>query len=390
MEIPKVVSGRLVTKRGVHLHPFGYHGMWMERHAYWTELLVSMGMSWVVLITEGDSVLEEIGGTTPLEVLLDAGIVPIIRDKQKFPRYFENMRTVERTVEVYGRYGLRPFWILYNEPFDEREWVNDVPRYEEAWDIIAVRWMSGANLVAQRGAYVGFPDGPCFAENPFERIKGARWLWDEGWAFYAGHHYGKGRPLDYPYDAVSQQGKLLTEERYRAALDDYADDPAWRDLPLEVVNEARRRLVDPGKTAIEDDTCWRGWEKVAHWSQETLGYVVPMAMTEGGWVPRDRAGSGPDIDVRWPQTTPRMVATKTLVMFEAGSPFFALCPWLLADDDMGGWGWPFDAWHGWAYEDRYGRMKPVIQALQVEVSATPAGRLQAAQDRLTEALVCLG
>jgi hypothetical protein len=190
----------------------------MERHAYWTDLLVSMGISWVVIITEGDSVLERIGGITPVEALLDAGIIPLIRDKQHFPRHFENMATVERTVEVYARYGLRPFWILYNEPFDEREWVNAVPRRDnDAWAIIADRWMSGASILARLGAYAGFPDGPCFSDNPFERIRDARWLWDEGWAFYTGHHYGKGRPLDYPYDAVSQHGELLTDEAYREA-----------------------------------------------------------------------------------------------------------------------------------------------------------------------------
>ena len=391
MKIPETVSGRPVTRRGVHLHPFGYHGQWMERHAYWTDLLVSMGMSWVVIITEGDSVLEKIGGITPVEVLLDAGIIPLIRDKQHFPRHFENMATVERTVEVYARYGLRPFWILYNEPFDEREWVNAVPKDDDAWAIIADRWMSGASILARLGAYAGFPDGPCFSDNPFERTRDARWLWDEGWAFYAGHHYGKGRPLDYPYDVVSQHGELLTDEAYRRALDDYAGDPAWRDLPLEAINGARARLVHPGKTAIEDDTCWRGWEKVLHWSRETLGYEVPMALTEGGWVPRDRAGSGPDSDIRWPQTTPRMVARKTLEMFEAESPFFSICPWLLADDDMGGSGWPFDVWHGWAYEERYGRQKPVIQTLQGNLPDDDTGPdLPVVGDKLRSARGLLG
>ena len=129
---------------------------------------------------------------------------------------------------------------------------------------------------------------------------------------------------------------------------------------------------------------------MAHWSQETLGYVVPMAMTEGGWVPRDRAGSGPDVDVRWPQTTPRMVAKKTLAMFEAESPFFALCPWLLAGDDMGGHGWPFDVWHGWAYEDKYGRQKPVVRALQGTADVPSAAhKVKAARGKLDEALALL-
>lgn len=337
----------------------------MANHAYWTDLLVSMGISWVVIITEGDSVLEDFGGMTPLSVLLDAGIIPIIRDKQLLPRTFTNTDTLARTVELYACYGLRPFWQLYNEPFDSREWVNGaVPAYEDAWNIIAARWMESAAIVARAGGLPGFPDGPCYAENPFRRIMAAKWLWDEGHAWYGGHHYGKGRPVNYPYDAVTRQGEPLTEAGYRAALDDYADDPAWYDLPLEVINARRAELANPNLTALVDDTCWRGWEKIVHWSLTSLGYIVPIAMTEGGWVPRDGAGSGSDIDYRWPYTTPRMVATKTVQMFDTPSPLFAICPWLLADEDMGGGGWPFDAWHGWAYSEMYGRQKPVIQALQ--------------------------
>ena len=101
-----------------------------------------------------------------------------------------------------------------------------------------------------------------------------------------------------------------------------------------------------------------------HWSRETFGFEVQIGMTEGGWVPRDRAGSGSQIDIRWPYTTPNMVAEKTLAMYKDESPLFAICPWLLADEDMGGSGWPFDAWHGWAYSDKYGRWKPVIRMLQ--------------------------
>lgn len=179
----------------------------------------------------------------------------------------------------------------------------------------------------------------------------------------------------------------LTEAEYRAALDDFADDPAWRDLPLETINEARARLARPGVTAIDDDTCWRGWEKIAFWARQTLGYVPPMAMTEGGWVPRDRAGSGPDTDIRWPHTTPRMVARRTLEMFNTESPMFALCPWLLGDDSMvsGGYvGWPYDSWTGWAYADRYGFEKPVIDMLANYPPSMDSQLLQAA-DRLRRA-----
>jgi hypothetical protein len=227
-------------------------------------------------------------------------------------------------------------------------------------------WSQAANFIASNGGYVGFPDGPCYSFNPFESIKAydCQWIFDEGKGFYAGHHYGKNRPRDYPYDPVTRYGAQLTEEAYRRLLDDYADDRTWREEPIELLNQRRTELPSRDLTAIEDDTCWRGWEKVANWSLESFGYVVPMAMTEGGWVPRDRPGTGPNTDIRMPHTTPKMVAKKTLLMYDTPSPFFALCPWLLADEDMGGIGWPFDAWHGWAYSERYGRQKPVIGMLQ--------------------------
>jgi hypothetical protein len=59
-----------------------------------------------------------------------------------------------------------------------------------------------------------------------------------------------------------------------------------------------------------------------------------------------------------------MVAKKSLQMYDTPSPFFAICPWLVATSDMGGTGWFDDAWHGGAFSDKYGREKPVIHILQ--------------------------
>lgn len=366
LDLPTEVSGRPITNRGVHLQPFGFHGRWLERASYWTDLLVSMGMSWVVLLTDGDSVRQEYQrGISPLKALLDAGIIPIIREQRQFPLPFTEHETFRWTVDLYGDYGLKPFWIVRNEPFDDREWTRGSPP-ENAWDIIMEVWAQAAQFIASSGGYIGFPDGPGYSVNPFESIKAydCQWIFDQGLGFYTGHHYGKNRPRDYPYDAVTRYGAQLTEEAYDRLLDDYADDRRWREEPLDLLNQRRSELQSPTRTSIEDDTCWRGWEKIAHWSLETFGYVVPMAMTEGGWVPRDRPGTGPDTDIRMPHTTPNMVAKKTVQMYDTPSPFFAVCSWLLADEDMGGSGWPFDAWHGWAYRDKYGTKKPVITTLQ--------------------------
>ncbi len=365
LDIPEKVSGRWVTNRGVHLQPFGFHGDWLNNAAYWVNLLVRMDMSWVVLITDGDAVRQTYHGLNPLKVLLDAGIIPIIREQRMFPYPFAEQNTVLWTVDLYGQYGLKPFWIIRNEPFDDREWVNrTVP--DNAWDIIMNVWAQGAQFIAANGGLVGFPDGPCYDFNPFDSIKAydCQWIFDAGLGYYTGHQYGKNRPRDYPYDAVTRYGAQLTEEAYRRQLDDFADDGNWYLEPRELLNQRRTELQSAGLTSIHDDTCWRGWEKIVHWSLASFDYVVPMAMTEGGWTPRDRAGTGPNTDIRMPMTTPRMVAKKTLQMYDTPSPYFAICPWLLADQDMGGSGWPFDAWHGWAYREQYGAKKPVIRLLE--------------------------
>lgn len=349
-------------KRGVHLVPFGFHDSWMERRDYWTRLLADMGMEWCVVLSESDNL--RISGAA--EALLEAGVAPIVRFSYQFPGPWTHAEEVGRLADIYARHDAPLVVQFANEPFDAREWRDGrVPPYDQAWAIIALRWNEAARQIAERGGYPGFPDGPCYGENPFLRIGDPDYLWASGKAVYLAHNYGKGRPVDYPYDDASQFGTPLTWEQYRADLDDYADDPQWNEGPavLAMMNEQREAWAKPGLTALDDDTCWLGWQKTLKWSREAFGFEVPMAMTEGGWVPRDRAGSNP-VDIRWPYTTPKMVAKKTLQMYEHDSPFFAVCPWLLADEDMGGSGWPFDAWVGWAYSDKYGREKPVVTALK--------------------------
>ena len=140
-----------------------------------------------------------------------------------------------------GQYGLKPFWIVRNEPFDDREWVNEkIP--PNGWEIVMKTWAQGAQFIADNGGYVGFPDGPCYPLNPFESMKayGLQWIFDEGKGYYTGHHYGKNRPRDYPYDPVTRYGAQLTEEAYRRLLDDYADDRTWWEEPMDLINQRRR------------------------------------------------------------------------------------------------------------------------------------------------------
>ena len=389
--IPEQVSGRAVSNRGVHLLPSGHHRYWCgnrERRDEVLGLLASMHMSWVVILTDGDSAVQEFDGKAPVEWLLDAGVIPIVRDYAILPRKFNNMATVEKLAAIYQRYDVPLLFKLWNEPQDRREWQGDPPDW---WPKFIERWNDAAPLVLAHGGYPGFPDGPGYdfrEAHPFRDTDAQ--LWHDGLAWYGVHAYGKGRPLDYPRDEVSLYGVELTQDVRDDALDDYADDPAWTDPPLDEVNAQRKAWAGEGKTILDDDTCWRAWEKVDYYARLTLGHPVPMAVVEGGWVPRDRAGTGENTDYRWPHTTPRMVAKKTLAAYQSDAPLFAICPWLLASAYMGKPDWEFDSWWGWAYRDRYGDEKPVIQVLRDNppVSAEPSARLKvrAARGLLGEAL----
>jgi hypothetical protein len=288
--------------------------------------------------------------------------------------------------EIAQKYNVPVIFKLWNEPRDDREWVSGVAP-DDWWEIFVDRWNDAAPKVLNEGGYPGFPDGPEYnftTQHPFRSTDES--LWKEGKAWFGCHPYGKGRPLNYPYDSTSQEGTPLTEQERDEALDDFAEDPAWTDPPLPMVNAQRLAWMKPGKTILDDATCWWSWKKVQYYARQTLATDIPMAVVEGGFVPRDRAGTGDNTDYRWPHTTPHMVARKTLAMFQEDTPLFAICPWLLADEDLGHGGWPFDAWHGWAYSDLYGRRKPVIQTLIDNPPATPPGGCEPPAEEIRKAM----
>jgi len=360
MIIPDTLHGRPITDRGVHLGPFGFFP-WADEVETWRDLLVLMGISWVVVVSESDAFY--LSGIP--QVFLAAGIIPIVRFSYQFPGPWTQGDATAQLATLYAQHNAPLIVQFANEPFDVREWEGgEVPPLEEAWAIIAQRWHEAATTITDRGAFAGFPDGPCYGQNPFTRIGDPGHHWEEGRAVYLGHHYGKGRPIDYPEDDVSKYGVQLTYSEYLEQLDDYQDDPAWNEGPfvLGLMNQQRTDWANPNLTPLLDDTCFRGWEKVLYYAQEAFGFPIQIGMTEGGWVPRDRAGSAP-VDIRWPYTTPNQVAEKTLAMYNYPSPLFAICPWLAGCSVLGGVGWEDDAWVGGAWWDKYGLFKPVVQML---------------------------
>lgn len=380
------------SNRGWHGVPASYHRWWVEnRGQYVIETMKKMRCSFWLLITDGDSAMEMCdthqGRMTVLDLFLSNEICPVIRDTTD-PLFlsYRNINNVRKFVEIYDRYGMRPMIQLANEPFDDRENQGDPldPYEDESWEILGDWWNHAATMVVEAGGNPGFPDGPCFPRNPFPYLD--RRIFDAGYGWYAAHPYMKNRPINYAEDVVSRTGyehyengerQLLTWDEYREQLDVYGDPDhpehrQWVDVSLDDINKQRMEQKNPNPYPPDhpdfDATCWRAHEQIAAWSQDTFGYTIPIALCEGGSQPRDRAGSGEYIDIRWPLTTPGMVAKKTLQMFqEPTNTMFAQMPWLFADDYLcvaGFVGWPFDAAViGWAFMNDYGYEKPIVDLL---------------------------
>jgi hypothetical protein len=102
-------------------------------------------------------------------------------------------------------------------------------------------------------------------------------------------------------------------------------------------------------TAIEDDTCWRGWERVVQQMTTHFGRPLLLCETEGGWTPGAVAGTGANRDLRFLRPTPDQVGEWTLASYQAEIPVLFQCHWLLGDSVLGGaGGWDMDAWcTGW-------------------------------------------
>jgi hypothetical protein len=376
VKLPKAIRGRPLSRRGMHWGPMEHHDYWMQDRAAWMNRCLAMDISWVVLLNSGDSVIAPINGIKPVEVFLEHGIYPIIRDMNKINREISSMDTIDETVKIFAKYDATPTWIAYNEYMNNREWPKrrGVPSRPEAKRIFVRNLLHSIGVITDHGAYAGIPDGPDY---DWDIIKAVEPAWDKikaGQVVFCPHNYGLGRPVYAPYDAATQHGIFITEEGREFALDDFHKNRSWYDVPTEWMNRRRVQTAQYGLTAAQMGTCFLAYERVAEWSVKHLGFVLPMMATETLWTPRDRPGTDQStIDIRFDYTTPEMVGRKAIEAYNAATPLLSINQWIIADDAMcvGGFhGWPFESLYGWAYRDMYGLAKPAVDWLREE-KATP-------------------
>jgi len=192
-------------------------------------------------------------------------------------------------------------------------------------------------------------------DNPVEMVvkKGRADLFEKG-AWIAIHNYTLNHPLDYPYDAVNQQGAPVSQEEY-----DRLGPWAWEGQPRDLINGWRTSDKNPSNTLAEDSNCFLAFDLMDQIATQALGYKVPIISTEGGPV------MGWRDDRRYPRIDPKTHADWITAIYDfmqggreihgmrCPSNYFALCHWLLGNYRLGflnpGWesqAWYTDWWNG--------------------------------------------
>ncbi len=358
------------TRIGVHWTPGVADAVGISAiRDYWIPLLKEMGVKWVKLLHNGSfKVAEE---------LLASGIMPIVRLYRKAPNSADpspgegtlgadEIAALEALVSIGVRY-----FEFNNEPDSGFEWRTPMPSDEtEAQRIVARNAIRDMETILNKGGLPAIP-----AVSPGKKwdllgaiiAEGGRDLIPEG-VWWAIHNYDFNHPVDYPYDAVNQEGVPLTREEYDALAPDGWNGPHWGARSLEFVNEHRRTGVNPGDTAVDDPTCFRGYEYFAHLCQQHLGYYIPILSTENGPV------VGEDNDPRYPTTTPEIHRDKVVeicrIMMGTSEQFdpapdyyFCTAFWILGNSVLGSLSsqWEPQAW----FSDRWpGGKLPAVDALR--------------------------
>lgn len=355
------------TRIGIHWSPgiSDAIGISVIRHQ-WIPLLKEMGITWVKLLHPG--------GLAFAEDLLASGIMPIVRLFRPRPNSSDPERGTLgpdeiAALEAFVHVGVR-YFEFNNEPDSGFEWADSMPADEtEAQRIVARNAIRDMETILSKGGLPGIP-----AVSPGKKwdllgaivAEGGKDLLAEG-VWWALHNYDFNHPVAYPSDPVNQQGVLLTEEAYHALGPSAWQGPHWGERTLEFVNQHRKNGANPGATAVDDPSCWRGYEYFAHLALQHLGYHIPLLSTENGPL------VGQDDDPRYPTITPELhrdiIIEQCRIMMgtsrqaeQAPDYYFCTAYWILGSSVLGASG-PWEE-HAWFSPHWDGGKLPVVDALR--------------------------
>ncbi len=338
--------------RGLHWSATPYHPTEVDE---WMARLKAMNIRWLKVLDDGGGSSIRLCGR-----LLDEGIMPVVRLYRLEPNPGHIGGTEEKTIRNLARLGAR-YIETNNEPDLQVEW--SISRPMKWLDIVVDNWLYDAGKCLDAGALPAVPALSVGRKDDIIKAivdKGGKDALAAG-SWLAIHNYNLNHPLDYPDDDVNQRGQPLTPADYAAE-----GDWAWDSVPVATINAWRWQDKNPGDTIMDDVACFRAFEFLDNQCVRALGYSLPIISTEGGVV------MGWRDDRRYPRITARLHQQMTVAMFsymQTSAPpyYFACCPWLIANYELGHFspGWEGQAWftNWWNQQFQLNGRLPTVDAL---------------------------
>ncbi len=335
------------TGIGVHWSPGNSGSVGAgELRRTWIPQLQRMGVTWVKMLHPG--------GLELAELLLEAGIMPVVRIYRHRPNSKDLRKAVLGPEEIdwikeYLGVGVR-YFEFNNEPELASEWEGGSAP-PDAIDYVARAAIVDMETILGLGGYPAVPATAVGTKwDLIGKIieHGGDYLFDEP-VWLAVHNYNLNHPLDYPYDRVNRRGAALTPKEYRALGTDAWTGPRWGSRTLAFINEQRKTGKNPRADIHDDPSGFLVFQRLADLSMKHLGRHLPIISTESGPI------VGEDDDPRYPTTTPDLhaqaVADMAKVMMgtshrydPAPDYYFATAFWLMGAAVLRAKGWEGHAW----------------------------------------------
>jgi len=339
-DFPRPANG---SRRGIHWSPAVFHptGSSLE---WWIDELLDMDIRWVKLLDDG-------GGSSKhvCRKLLDKDIIPIVRMYRPRPNPGHLSKQDKQTISELVALGVR-YFECNNEPNLPVEWQEGEWQSGGRPEVVMQHWLEDAAAIIALGGYPAFP---ALAQSAHDSETGSIPWYINAFQWLDEHAHADALNV-FENGAWIAVHDTVLNHCYKD------DDGAWHfEYPYDPICQADQ----PGKTIMDDDNSLIGHRVPAQLLEEHFGLQVPVISTEGGvFVPK---GGWQEWDPRYPGYNYEGHAERTVAMFEwlranAEDYFFAMCPWLIANERMGHVDptWTEDAWY------RMDSELPVIAAIK--------------------------